>query len=233
MVDYSASVKRPFLDIKNLIIGILLSILPVVRWFAFGYILECTGLSKKKVPINKSPVWTDWLDLFVRGLLATVIYILYFLPAIVIGVISIASFLGILISTVGWTALLTGDSMAISQAISAEWAKFGGAIIAAMPFLFIAGILALLAAYVSPMALLNYVNFNNFSKAFAFSDVFKKAFTGKYFVVWLVALLISIGVGLVLGWIPWVGEPAAYFIGGVIGFTLYGQIYKELSGKKA
>lgn len=228
MVDYGASVKKPFLDIKNLIIGIVLSIIPIVRWFALGYALENTGLSKKKVLLNKSPAWTDWGKLFVRGLLATIISIIYFLPAIIILLIGVISAIGILISKVGWSVLMTGDSVAISQAFSQNWAALGPAIIAAVPFLVIGALLAILGAYLSPMAQVNFVNYDNFGKAFSLSEVFRKCFTVKYLAAWLLILVISIVLGFILNWIPWVGGGAAYFIGSVIGFSLYGQVYKEI-----
>lgn len=236
MVDYKSSIKRPFLDIKNLLIGILLSIFPIVNWFSLGYALECTGLTKKKLPLAKSPQWTDWTGMFIKGFFAWLISVIYFLPAIIIFVIGLIPVMGMLISSIGWDVLLAGDSVKISQAISANLPNLGTTIAVAAPFILIGLLLGLLAAYLLPMGVMNFVNSNNLAKGFSFSEIFKKAFTGKYLGNWLIVLIITIVlgwvVGIIFGWIPaigkWLGNAVTYFIGYVIAFSIYGQVYKEI-----
>ncbi len=228
MVNWSASIKRPFLDIKNLLIGLILSILPVVRWFAQGYALEHSGLTKKKVPIDKSPEWSDWGGMFVRGLLASLISIIYLLPAILMFLLGAFSLLSIIFSVIGWSALVKGDSAVISQIIEQNWNLILPALMVSLPFILMAIVLAIFAEYLIPAAQMNFLHFNSFNKAFSFREVFSKAFTSKYLVAWLLVLLIAIVVGLVLGWIPFVGNAAVFFIGSVIAYTVYGQVYKEI-----
>jgi len=231
MVDWNVSIKKPFLDIKNLLIGIVLSILPIISWFATGYALECSGLTKKKISLDKSPEWSDWGNLFVRGLLATVISIIYFLPALLLFITGAFSALAVVFSHINWSDLFNGNSAAVSQTLSQNWTVIAPAIIAALPFIFLAVILALFAYYVIPAALMNFLNYNNFGKAFSLGEIFRKAFTSKYFVAWLLVLVIMVVISAVLSWIPYVGPAAASFIISVISYTVYGQVYREI--KKA
>jgi hypothetical protein len=226
MVDYNAAFKKPFLDIKNLAVGILLSILPIISWFATGYMLECTGLTKKKVALGKSPEWTDWGDLFVKGFLSFVIGLVYMLPGIIIFALGVLPAVWIIIKE-SFLSTMTGSS---EQFVMQNWDKLAPAIITAIPFIILAVLLFLLASYLAPMAVMNYLSNDRFGAGFAFGKVFKKAFTGAYFVAWLLAGLIMLGVGFVASVIPLIGGPIGSFVGGVISYTILGQAYKEIKG---
>ena len=90
------------------------------------------------------------------------------------------------------------------------------------PILILGFILLLIAFYLTPIAVLNYVKTKKFSGAFDFSTVLKKAITGKYFVAWLVVIIVTGIVIAVLSFIPILGPAIAIFIMGVflIVFTL-------------
>ena len=62
------AVIRPFTDFKKLLIGILLNIIPVINFFALGYLLECGRTPKKDLP-----EWKNFGDFFVEGFFAAVI----------------------------------------------------------------------------------------------------------------------------------------------------------------
>ena len=73
MADYGELLKRPFTSVKALIIGTLLSILPIVNFFAVGFQARAGKLAiqgKKGLP-----EFTEWGDLFVKGLLITILTI--------------------------------------------------------------------------------------------------------------------------------------------------------------
>ena len=48
VANFGEAIKRPFTDLKILLIGIVLSIIPIVNWFTFGYFLECARTTGKK-----------------------------------------------------------------------------------------------------------------------------------------------------------------------------------------
>lgn len=226
MVDYNAAFKKPFLDIKNLAIGILLSILPVINWFAVGYALECTGLTKKKVGLDKSPEWTGWGSLFVKGILSTVIGLVYFIPALIVLLIAVASVLGVIFTTTIWPAIMSG--VGFENAIAQNWGSIAPVLVGVLPLILVTILLFILAAYVIPVAIMRYLAEDCFKCAFEFGKVFRKAFTGGYFVAWLLAFVIAGAISFVLSWIPFVGSAAGSFIGSVISYTILGQAYKEI-----
>ena len=84
-MDFETNFKKPFTDVKKLLIGILLSIVPVVNFLAVGYMLETARKSMKKD--TSLPEWEGWGDLFVKGLLSIVIEAIYFIPAAIVGLI--------------------------------------------------------------------------------------------------------------------------------------------------
>jgi hypothetical protein len=87
-VNYTDAVKRPFADFLKLVIGALLSIIPVANFMVIGYVLSAGELSltgKKELP-----EWEDWGDLLTRGFLAWLISVIWVLPVIILGMIMLA-----------------------------------------------------------------------------------------------------------------------------------------------
>ena len=80
-MEFSTALKRPFSDLKTFIIGSALSILPIINFFAFGYILEAAKLTLKKK--NTLPEWNNWGNLFVKGLLSVLIGFIYMIPGMI------------------------------------------------------------------------------------------------------------------------------------------------------
>lgn len=201
-MDFASAFKKPFTDVKKLIIGILLSIIPIVNFFATGFMMETAKMEMKKKKML--PEWASWGDLFVKGLLAFVISIIYALPMLIIGAI------------VAWPAI---NSMMNSG--SMMWGSLGGGIAVVL-------LLGLLVAYIVPSALLHFIKDGKFGSAFKFGSIFKKAFKGQYFVAWIVAMLYSFALGAILGNIPVIGSAASGFVTGITMFSLLGEIFPKL-----
>jgi len=239
MVDYVRAVKKPFTDITKLIVGVLLSMIPVVNWIAKGFILENSGLGKSK-PSNKMPEWKNWGNLFVKGFLSTIITLIYALPALILliyvistallSVLSISSIMGIVPSDFfeNLLVLLGQSPEVIMQSFEHYLPLFMPTLIALTPALLIVFALALLALYVSPIAILTYIKTKKISSAFNLGLVFKKAFTLRYFILWIVTTIITGAITSVLVLIPFIGNATSYFIAGIIAFDLYGQIYNKI-----
>jgi hypothetical protein len=242
MVNYEESFKKPFTDLTKLVIGIVLSFIPIIHWIARGFTIESSGLGKSK-PSAKMPEWKNFGHLFVRGLLADIIFFIYALPAIIIFAIGIGITIASVFSSVAGSFLPTDFFQAIRmgqfqdgtmrQMMMQNWPMMLPGILTAVPLFLLALLLLLIASYVSPIAILNYVKTNKFSEAFNFSFVCKKVCNGKYFMVWLIVVILTGIISAILSYIPVVGKAAAFFIRGVIAFTLYGQIFRELDkGRK-
>ncbi len=228
MVNYGASLKKPFLDLKRLIIGILLSLLPVVRLFARGYYLEASGVTKRKIPLDKLPRWTEFGDLFVKGLLSFFISFLYLLPALIIFLIGAGSVIFNLIKQFINLVPSGATEEVIENTIMQNTSIIINSVSQVLPYIIISAVLAIIAAYLIPIATLNYLNKNDFGKAFSFNTILNKAFTGKYFGSWILFLILGGIIAIILTQIPIIGGAAAYFIVGIIEYSIFGQVYKEL-----
>lgn len=222
MVDYGEAIKRPFSDVKKLLIGIVIQLIPIVNFMALGYQLRCakTAMEKK----FELPEWEDWGNLFVKGLMAVVIGFIYAIPAIIVSLIAMISIVKAVLQAVS-TSATTGASVDPMMILSSV------GITGILIF-----ILGLLTSYIVPSALLSFVKNDSFGAAFRFGEIFKKAFTVKYLVVWIVVSLYSIVLTLVLALIlsviplfgTFLGIAIAMFVANVTVMTALGEVYSEL-----
>lgn len=241
MVNYGEAIKKPFTDLTKLVIGIVLSIIPIINWFAQGFILESSGLGKTK-PSKKMPDWKNWGSLFFKGFVSYVIAFIYAIPAVLVFIIGAGftfislmnTYLGTVIPKELLSSVVAGETSpkAIGELISQNWALALPTLISLAPILLLGATLLLLAVYLTPAAVLNYLKNNKFSKAFDLNLVFKKAFTVKYFAVWIIGGIIVIVVTGILNLIPVIGNAMGFFITGVIVYSLFGQAFREIKSKK-
>ena len=205
MVDYASAIKRPFTDIKTWILGAVISIIPIVNFMAYGYGLSCAGTASRKD--FALPGW-EWGAMWVKGLLALVIGVVYALPALIVLLVT------------GGLAAFTGGTAQLGV----------GGIIALL--------LGIIAYYITPLALVNYQSTGEFAAAFAFGDIFRKAFTSVYLVAWLVALLWGLLLSIVAAVLslivsitiigPFIVYALLTFTIIVTSFTIYGEAYAEI-----
>jgi len=209
MINYSIGLKRPFQDLKKLLIGIIISIIPIVNLIAVGYSLRAANTVLKKKADYKLPEWNQFWDLFVKGISGAVIGILYALPALIIFIAIIGTAITDMIST---------NMLSTSDAFIQLFASNAGAIIIALILMIIAGVL-------TPLAVLNYVKYNKFSAAFNFKEVFSKINFNYIITFVLVAIYTGI-LTYILAYIPYIGTGIAYFIGMITMYTWYAEAYK-------
>ena len=240
MINYEDSVKKPFTDIAKLVIGIIISFIPLVNWVAKGFIIESSGMGKTK-PSRKMPEWKDWVSLFFKGFAAYAIAFIYAIPAILIflvavgiAAVSLAPTIGTMVQGGLLSSIISGDVSAgfVRQLISENIYTILPTLIAVAPVLLLGAVLLLLAAYLAPVAVLNYLKTKSFIKAFDLDFVFKKAFTTKYLGVWIVAGIITMIATAILSLIPVIGVQIAFFVTGVISYSLYGNALREIKNKK-
>ena len=208
MVDYVESVKRPFTDIGKLVLGIVISIIPIVNFMFSGYLLNVAKSAMKKD--MDLPKWENWGTLFVEGLLAFVIGIIYMLPVVVI--------LG---------GLLLVGGLSVPGLIAGGMLGMAGVMAGLGIYLAVLVIIALVLGFLSTVALLTYAETRDFSSAFAFRDIIKKAFTGTYIVGFIITMVIVGVIAFIIGLIPLIGQFLSTFIVGTIAYTALAQAYRE------
>ena len=158
MVNYRIALKKPFTDLSKLLIGIAISLVPVVRWVAKGFILECSGLGKSK-RLKKMPEWRNFWELFVKGFLSDLILLVYALPAMVI--------FGLTIASLAFLHLESLTSSEFLAALGAENLAFVRELFQNLTTPMLLGVVVafaelLIALYITPIAVLNYVKTKKF-----------------------------------------------------------------------
>ncbi|MBW2993384.1 DUF4013 domain-containing protein [Candidatus Woesearchaeota archaeon] len=213
MVNYTNAIKRPFSDFTKLIVGALLSILPIINFFSLGYIFEASRLSmagKKKLP-----AWKNWKKLFTRGFFFFLISLIWMIPFMI--------FISLGVSTTpSYSSIAAGASPYVMSPV----------------FLTIGIILGILAWFLTPMALMGFIAEDRFLNGFNIAFISKQAFTAKYFINWLLATLIMLGfiaignlIMVVLSFIPIINiiiASIAYFAGAIVFYTLISETYSEI-----
>jgi hypothetical protein len=237
MVDYESAIKKPFTDVSKLIIGIVMSLVPIINLFSMGFIMECSGFGKTKAS-KKMPELKNWTSLFFKGLAGLVISFLYIIPAIVVFVIGFGVAAASIFSNVVGPLISSGviesamqEEIApsvVRSLMSQNWPAVVSSLVTATPILLVGLALYLLGIYLTPVAIVNYLKKKRFGGAFELGKIIRKAFTAKYFVVWLVNTVILFFTTWILAFIPVLGGAVGFFVVGVITYSLYGQVLKEL-----
>jgi hypothetical protein len=235
-MDFKTAIKKPFTDATGLIVGIALSILPIVNWFSLGYLMESAGVKQKST--TELHAWTGWGSLFFKGFIATVITLVYLIPAILILVIGTAfvflnALKAVFASSVPLDAIIRhvaagkANEETFAAVLQANWPKILPILLSLAPVILVALLVGLLAWYLIPAAILNYAAHESFGEAFRLGKVFRVAFSGDYFAAWLTAAVLGGLVRAILFWIPLVGGGAGYFIAGVFSFHILGEAYRK------
>ncbi len=219
-MNIELAIKKPFSDFKNLAIGVLLSIVPIVNLFSLGYILNLIPKHKER----KLPEFKDWGDLFTKGLLTVAISIIYALPVVLF--LLIAAF-SLVVSFFSGMALRGGFMYGKNpEMLIANWDVMLPKIMEFLPAILVALMLLLLIAYITPSAIARFIYKKRFSAAFELKEVFRKAFTAKYLTAFLLSVLAYLVMFGIFGWIHIIGPAFAGFTVGVFSYTLYGEACK-------
>jgi hypothetical protein len=206
-----AALKRPF-GFRALL-GILIAWIPIVEFFAMGYKMACarTAMSGS----YELPFWRrEWKQLFVFGLGARVLQILYLLPA----------------------ALAMYSLWLLSKSPIAVLITFVGTVRNLLIAFFV---LLVIASYFCPASILNYVAEGRFRAAFSL-QMLKRTFSLAYLKGWALAAMYSVVIaGLFFVLIYAVGATASitlayllmpvmlilFFLPGVTIWTLLGEAW--------
>jgi len=223
-MDIGKSLTYVFEDdrwVVKLLIGtglVILSFLIIPIFFVQGYMVKIVrnmldGLEK---PL---PEWEDWGKLFMDGLYLTIAGLVYSAPIWLLMICGTAVFLP--------AGLTEGD-------LSSTMAAAGG--ISFMLIACLAMILGILIALLYPAITVQYAHEDNLGACFRFSEII--AMTRENLGDVIIALLVLLGVGLVLGLlgviplIGWVIALVASFYTTVVSGHLFGQIGRHMLGGK-
>ncbi len=202
-------IKFPSKDnewILKILIGGIINIIPIVNLISFGYLLKVMKGSIDGKP--GLPKWDDWGNLFMNGLIAAIIGLIYMIIPILI-------------------FLISGGSI-VAAALSGDTGLLMGAIAGAMGGILIALLLVLIFGFLLPMALSMYVRENNFGAALRFNEVISriKSVFGDYLTVYIVVIALFFILGVLNG-IPVLGTLimifGSFYIGAV-AYNMFGEV---------
>jgi hypothetical protein len=166
MVNYLAAIKRPFANLKRILLGALLMFFPIINFFSFGYIFINGRYAMSK--IFDLPPWKKNYKLYFKtGFAGLVIMFIYYLP-----VILFAAYFSYLIITI---ILRAADIFELAKFI-----EMGRNFI----LLFV---LFIISSYFAPAGILNYTAREKFSAAFDFKTIIRKTFSLSYLIAWLIS----------------------------------------------
>lgn len=157
------------------------------------------------------PKWDDWGTLFMNGLMAAIIGLIYMIIPILILAVSAGS--------------------VIAAALSGNTELLFGALAGAMGGVLIALLLVLIFGFLLPMAISMYVRENNFSAELRFNEVISriKSVFGDYLTVFVIVIVLYI-VLVVLSAIPLLGFLimifGSFYIG-VVAYNMFGEVCKR------
>ncbi|MGM0590280.1 MAG: DUF4013 domain-containing protein [Halobacteriota archaeon] len=200
--------------VKTLVIGGLLalfSFLLIPVFLVVGYFVRVLQATMRGE--EEPPVFDEWGELFVDGLKALVIGVVYSLiPAIIAGAVL----------ALGLGALAGGGDAA---------GAFGG-------FLVVLGglmalVLGLVAAYITPAAVANFAETDRLGAGFDFGTLRPILSSGKYATAWVMAFAVLLVAGVVTGVlnvIPFLGFIVGAFVtfyAGVAAYYIIGTTWGE------
>ena len=239
--DLIRAIKRPFTDLNKLGIGVLLLMIPylniITSFFVKGYRLEVARTaSGKKLDM---PRWENFWSLFLKGLLSWIIGIIYILPGIILILISAGNIIYQIIQSGLNQGAILGNSLT-NQLLQNSLLQNTSMI----PVFIIGVLITLLGAYLTPLAIVRYSEKYKFKSSFDLGLVFKKAFTGKYFLAMLASGVYTVVVSLIvitisLGYatlnIQYLTMALNMILGGlssfmviVTSYTIFGEVYTKL-----
>ncbi len=224
MIDFVEAVKRPWkTDAVTIILGILFTVFAPLRPLLHGLGVE----SSRRTQANNStmPHFSDFIDMYLSGLIVLVVSIIYFIPALLVLVAGTVTSVPYLVSI--FQNLAQNPVLAIQSftALLVNGALFGA----------VALFLAFLGAVMVPVGVQLYAHDKKIGSAFQFSKVWVVVSTAHYWVSWL--LMMAYGVVLVglvaIFSIPEFNTLSALFFGAA-GYTwwmtwyiLFGETVKE------
>ena len=213
-MDITEEVKFPTKDsewIQKILIGGIIGIIPIINLIRYGYILK---VIKEATEGNHGmPKWEDWGNLFINGLIAFIISLIYLIIPILIMLVSAGGVM---------TAALSGN-MNLMYGMMAG--AVGGILIGLL--------LALVFGFMVPMALAMYTKENSFGAAFRIGEVLSriKSVFADYVTVYVVLIALMF-ILFLLSFIPVLGTLIVIFGSfyvTVVAFNMFGIVYAKSS----
>jgi hypothetical protein len=202
--------------LQKVLIGGLISLIPIVgQFYMVGYAIQVIKATIEGREIPLPEVTQDFGDKLLKGLMASIIVFLYFLPVMIVGSVS-----------GGGAAILSNalDDPDAAGAVAAIWSSCLGCV---------SLVLGILISLFVPFAWSRYAESGQFGDAFKFGEIWNqlKDNLGPA----LIAILLSAAVGIAAGIIGLIlclfGSIFTGFYAQLVTAFLYGSVYRQAKAK--
>lgn len=199
--SFFVGIRRPFTNFERLLAGLFLTIVPIINFFSFGYLLQCAKNQEYELP-----PWNKMGEKFSLGFVALLVMLIYLIPIII--------YISASYSTGGLIRDILLQNFSNFGLIFEETNQI---------ILGIAVVYLLFLSYLMPFTL--YKLFDGFRECFKMKKLINETFTSKYFKVWILGLLVLISVNYLFIKIPVIGLPFGSFVAAVVFYTMLGSEY--------
>ncbi len=227
-MDYGTVISRSFEYTKDALVGkwmqwVILAVLSLIQAFTLSLIPLLNGyIVRVLAGKTPAPEIDDWAGLFVDGWKMNIITLVYMLPAIIVFLI----FGG-----------LGAISMFASEAAGGDPAAAGAAALSLIGGFLIAGIVAIILAFIALLAILRFAHTGSLGEAFNFSAILEhigRIGWGAWIIAVIVLIVIAVVYGFVVGIIssvPILGWIIAAFLN--VAFSIFYARYFALAYEEA
>ena len=222
-MDYRSALKRPWTGLRSILIGTAFGMIPLANLFVTGYLAEAARTAMHRH--FELPPWKRWKSLFADGLVVAIVILAYQLPALAFAAFTADKPMAAL-SDAAMRFFFAGGMT--SAPGSMDYYYFG------TYFVYLLMLQAVLF-YFSAAAIMKFAAEKSMKSAFAFTDVFRKALTARFFTAFIMSVIISVVYSLALMYLlGLMGLPGRLVAGGMLmyvtgitAFSLLGQAYSE------
>ena len=211
-MNIERSIKYVFDDeewLKKLLIGAVVNLVPIVNFATMGYALEAAknAIDGQDTPL---PDWANFGEQFVKGLLAFLASLIYYVPLILVACVAGA----------------IGGLVVDSSGGSAAWSLVN------VCFSLVAFIYGLAAGIWLPAALTRFVVTGEFGSMFQFSEIWSYITSNlsNYVLAVIATIVISIVAGLVGSLACGIGVLFTSFWAALAYAHLFAQVYVKSTG---
>jgi len=209
-LDIGQELRSPMLDedwLKKVIIGGILSMIPIVNFVVYGYVLRRFKMAM--MGEAQLPEWEGWGEMFVLGLKYIVVSIVYMIIPLLVLLVMVVS------SGVGTHGLGAPEVWSPSAMIAPVFVVY--LVLSAVFFFFV------------PMASARLAATSSMGEAVRFGDIYRRIrmVFGDYLTGYVVLIVIMLAASLV-GLIPFVGWVLTVFVSFYVLLVLasiFGKLY--------
>lgn len=224
MIDFVEAVKRPWkTDPITIVLGTLFAVFAPLRPLLHGLGVE--SARRTQSGNETMPHFSDFVDMYLSGLLVIVVGVLFFIPALVV----------LLLGAIITLPLVWSIFISLTQNPILSVQSFIGLLVNGAVFGALALILTFFAMLMAPIGIQLFAHDKRIGSAFQLSKIWKVISMADYWITWLLLMaygVVLIGVVAILS-IPSFNALSGLFMGAatytwwMTSYIMFGEVVKD------